>query len=67
LFCDAPLLFSRGRNTCDSVTVTVVDDCVYILMSRFPGLFSDASEHTHFELFNFSVFPFFSCSFRAVD
>jgi len=31
------------------------------------GLFTDTSEHIRFLLFSFSVFPLFSCWFRAAD
>jgi len=33
----------------------------------FPGLFTDISEHICVLRFSFSVFPLFSCWFRAVD
>jgi len=36
-------------------------------LHRFPGLFTDTSEHIRFLLFSFSVSPLFSCWFRAVD
>ena len=36
-------------------------------LHRFPGRFTDTSEHIRFLLFSFSAFHFFSCWFRALD